>query len=175
MANNFLPFCPTNTGTNLESQSDYAADSQRTDGNQPGVASSKLNNKALRQANYVASQLAQFLANQTGADLLDIDGGEGRMLAQINSQLEILPQMSFFFASGSGTFNMMYAFFIASGNATAGATYTNNAVTFTVKATVASATLVYMSGNGAPTVSGTLTKASGSGDATRASSIIDDR
>ena len=33
--NDFLPFCPTNTGTNLESQADYLVDTSRTDGNQP--------------------------------------------------------------------------------------------------------------------------------------------
>lgn len=70
------------------------------------------------------------------------------------------------FPSGSGTYNLNYAFVISSGNATVGATYTNNAVTFTVYATVASATLVYMSGSGAPAASGTLTKSGGTGDAT---------
>lgn len=70
------------------------------------------------------------------------------------------------FTSGSGTYNKDYTFVITSGSATVGATYTNNAVTFTVYATVASATQVVMSGNGAPTATGTLTKASGTGDAT---------
>lgn len=70
------------------------------------------------------------------------------------------------FTSGSGTYDLMYAFTISSGSATVGATYTNNSVTFTVYATVSSATLVYMSGSGAPTSSGTLTKASGTGDST---------
>lgn len=70
------------------------------------------------------------------------------------------------FTSGSGTYNEPYAFVITSGSATANATYTNNSVTFTVYATVASATLVYMTGSGVPAASGTLTKASGTGDAT---------
>lgn len=70
------------------------------------------------------------------------------------------------FTTGSGTYNLPYAFSITSGSATVGATYTNNSVTYTVYATVSSATLVYMSGNGAPTSSGTLTKASGTGDST---------
>lgn len=70
------------------------------------------------------------------------------------------------FTSGSGTYNKNYAFVITSGSATVGATYTNNAVTFTVYATVASATLVYLSGSGAPAASGTLTKSAGVGDAT---------
>lgn len=68
--------------------------------------------------------------------------------------------------SGSGTYNKNYAFVIASGSATVGATYTNNGITYTVYATVASAVQVVMSGSGAPTTSGTLTKASGTGDST---------
>lgn len=70
------------------------------------------------------------------------------------------------FLSSSATYNKNYAFVISSGSATVGATYTNNSVTFTVYATVSSATLVYMSGSGAPDASGTLTKSAGTGDAT---------
>lgn len=70
------------------------------------------------------------------------------------------------FTSGSGTYAKNYAFKISSGSATVGATYTNNGITYTVWATVSSATLVYMYGSGAPTASGTLTKASGTGDST---------
>lgn len=70
------------------------------------------------------------------------------------------------FGSGSGTYNLPYHFVITSGNATTGATYTNNSVTFTVYKTVSSATRVVMTGSGAPTTTGTLTKASGTGDST---------
>lgn len=69
--NDFLAFCPTNTGTNLPTQVAYAADPQLLIGNQPGVARSILVNKALRQATYMANCLAQFLANATGDNLLD--------------------------------------------------------------------------------------------------------
>ncbi len=68
--------------------------------------------------------------------------------------------------SSSGTYNLYYSFIILSGSATAGATYTNNGVTFTVYATVAGSTLIQMSGNGAPLASGALIKTSGTGDAT---------
>lgn len=163
--NNFLPWCPANTGTNLPTQGDYSASALRTDGNQPGVASSSYNNKALRQSTYIASQLAQFLANITATDVLD-DNAPARLLAQMSAALTALPPQLGQKTSSSGTENMPYAFFIASGNATAAATYTNNAVTFTVKATIATGTLVYMTGNGDPSLSGTLTKASGTGDAT---------
>ncbi len=70
------------------------------------------------------------------------------------------------FTSGSGTYNKDYTFIITSGSATVGATYTNNSITFTVYATVSSATQVVMSGSGAPTANGTLTKATGTGDST---------
>jgi hypothetical protein len=55
---------------------------------------------------------------------------------------------------------------VSSASATVGATYTNNSQTFTVLATIASATTLYMLATGAPGASGTLTKASGTGDAT---------
>lgn len=163
--NDFLPFCGTDTGTNLESQAAYSADPARAIGNQPGIASSKFNNKALRQGTFVASQLAQYVTNQTGVNVVD-DGVTTNFLYQLTSALQPLPAIYTSYASGSGTFNLSYVFFINSGSATAGATYTNNAVTYTVSATIASATQVTMTGNGAPTLSGTLTKASGTGDAT---------
>ena len=69
------------------------------------------------------------------------------------------------FTSGSGNYDKNYAFIVSGASATVGATYTNNGVTYTVWATVASANLVYMWGNGDPTSSGTLTKSAGTGDA----------
>ncbi len=164
--NNILAFCPTDSGTNLLSQVDYAAATDRTNGNQPGVASSKLNNKALRQASLVASQLAQFVADKTGASVLDTDSFEATLLGILNCAL--LPKKPVYvkLTSGSGTQNLPYYFSITSGSATVGATYTNNSITFTVVSTVASGTLIVMTGSGAPAASGTLTKASGTGDAT---------
>lgn len=163
--NQILAFCPTDTGTNLLSQSDYLAAGDRTNGNQPGVASSKLNNKALRQSAFVAQAAAQMLSNQLGADVLD-DGVSAKLLAQFLAVLKPYAPNVTKYTSGSSTWNMQYIFFIASGNATVDATYTNNAITFTVVSTVAAATEVKMTGAGDPTVNGTLTKASGTGDAT---------
>lgn len=60
----------------------------------------------------------------------------------------------------------VYTFTVSSASATAGATYTNNGVTFTVESTIASATTLVAYGTGVPAASGTLTKASGTGDAT---------
>lgn len=59
-----------------------------------------------------------------------------------------------------------YRFTVTSANATAGATYTNNGQTFTVTDTIAASTVLFCTGTGAPTASGTLTKTSGTGDAT---------
>lgn len=65
-----------------------------------------------------------------------------------------------------GTLSSAYTFTVTSANATIGATYTNNSITFTVVATIASATTLLMTGPGAPLTSGTLTKATGTGDTT---------
>ena len=61
-----------------------------------------------------------------------------------------------------------YTFTVTSANATLGATYTStNGQTFTVNATIAGGTTLISTGsNAAPTSSGTLTKTSGTGDAT---------
>ncbi len=56
--NEILTFASTNTGTNLLTQAEYAADAQRTIGHQPGIARAKLENKALRQASLMAAGLA---------------------------------------------------------------------------------------------------------------------
>jgi hypothetical protein len=65
----------------------------------------------------------------------------------------------------------IFIFTVTSANATVGATYTNNGITFTVLATIASGTTLICSANHntsglAPLASGTLTKATGTGDAT---------
>jgi hypothetical protein len=58
-------------------------------------------------------------------------------------------------------------FNVGAANATIGSTYTNNAVTFTVQTTTGtSGILTTTSSGGSPTATGTLTKASGTGDAT---------
>ncbi len=59
-----------------------------------------------------------------------------------------------------------YIFTVTAANATAGDTYTNNGATFTVLHTISGGTTLVTVGTGAPAASGTLTKATGSGDAT---------
>lgn len=68
---------------------------------------------------------------------------------------------------GSIVSQPVIVFTCTSANATAGATYTNNGVTFTVQSTIsAGTTLIVTTPSGLPTASGTLTKATGTGDAT---------
>ena len=61
---------------------------------------------------------------------------------------------------------LTYTFTVTSANATAGATYTNNGNTFTVVTTITGGVTLVCTSTGAPASSGTLTKASGTGDAT---------
>lgn len=75
----------------------------------------------------------------------------------------LAPTVQKFLSTGT---TVGYAFVITSGNATVGATYTNNGNTYTVIATIAAQTIVWMSNSAAPQASGTLTKSAGTGDAT---------
>jgi hypothetical protein len=163
VSNDFLPFAQGG-GANVETQISYAADPLLPVGNQPGIAVSAFNNKAIRQANAVTSQLAQYVANTTGVPTTD-DATPLKLLAQIQASMAFLPPVVTVWKS-NGTHNITTAFFLASGNATVGATYTNNAITFTVSATIAAGQILYATGAGASAASGTLTKASGTGDAT---------
>jgi hypothetical protein len=70
------------------------------------------------------------------------------------------------FTSGSGTYNRTFAFATSTASATSGATYTNNGVTYTVSQSVTAGTTFYMTGASSPLASGTLTRASGTGDPT---------
>lgn len=75
--NDFLPFA-TGGSANVLSQAAYAGSGYAT-GNISGIASSAFNNKAIRQATYLVSCLAQFLSNTTGFDVLD-DGNMSEVL-----------------------------------------------------------------------------------------------
>lgn len=166
MANNYLQFCPTSTGTNLLTNAEYSAAADRTSGNQPGVASSKLVNKALRQSSVVASTLAQTMANLMGVSVLD-SGTNAALLKQMTALLTPCSMVTQSFLSGSGTYGHSYTFFAsAAASATVGATYTNNGNTYTVLATIASKLQLVCKGVALPEAEGTLTKATGTGDAT---------
>lgn len=59
-----------------------------------------------------------------------------------------------------------YVFTVTAANATIGAVYSNNGFLYTVSVTIATGVTLTCSGTGTPTTSGTLTKVSGTGDAT---------
>lgn len=69
-ANNFKPF-GIGASANVTPQAAYEALAALSTGFQSGTASSAQVNKALRQGSVMASVLAQFIANTSGADVLD--------------------------------------------------------------------------------------------------------
>lgn len=95
--NEILPFASTNTGTNLLTQAEYAADAQRTTGNQPGIARSKLVNKSLRQASLIAAGLAEFIADYQSnnvTDSLTPQNIADYLLAAITANIPVVPDAS---------------------------------------------------------------------------------
>lgn len=97
--------------------------------------------------NYYLGGFSGFVSPTSSTLLTSTTAGNAYIIANIGSALG-------------------YVFTVTSAGATQGATYTNNGQTFTVLATISAATTLRMSGTGAPAASGTLTKASGTGDAT---------
>jgi hypothetical protein len=70
--NKIYPFCTSNLGTNLLSDSEYQSDPQRLIGNQPNEAARDvLVNKALRQSSVLVAGIAQFLVNSLNVDITD--------------------------------------------------------------------------------------------------------
>jgi len=88
-------------------------------------------------------------------------------LLYIQTQLRALTGLGSVVVTGGA-----YIFTVTSANATIGATYTNNSNTYTVLATISSGTTLLVNcttvgaTEGAPAASGTLTKATGTGDST---------
>ncbi|WP_404273580.1 tail fiber protein [Yersinia similis] len=70
MANEILPF-GLGAESNVMTQAEYEAMSARAGGFSSGVAKSEQLNKVWRQSSFVASVLADFIANQSGNDVLD--------------------------------------------------------------------------------------------------------
>lgn len=71
MTNEILKF--GDTATNILTQAEYASDPQRNLGNIPGIARSKLVNKAIRQSAFVVNALTSLVEDVTGANVLDDD------------------------------------------------------------------------------------------------------
>lgn len=83
--NDFLPFA-TGVTANVDLQAAYAANPQTGTGQQPGLARSAFNNKALRQATSIAAALAQYLVNVTGLNAVD-DGNQANLLTLLGAGL----------------------------------------------------------------------------------------
>lgn len=69
--NTILPFCETDTTTNLLSDAAYLADAQRVIGNQPGTARDTFVNKVLRQTSLMAAAIGQFTADNQAGNVSD--------------------------------------------------------------------------------------------------------
>jgi hypothetical protein len=74
--------------------------------------------------------------------------------------------IQYFSTPGPGTYNASFYLAVSNATATAGATYTHNSVTYTVKNTISGASILVVSGNADPSTFGTLTKTGGTGDTT---------
>jgi hypothetical protein len=65
-----LPFSQ-DVAANVLTQAQYLADAQRPLGNQPGIARSKLTNKALLQVSAICAGIGQWLADKQGTNVTD--------------------------------------------------------------------------------------------------------
>ncbi len=86
MANEILPF-GIGAGSNVMTQADYEALAARVGGFSSGVAKSEQLNKIWRQSAFVASVLAQFIANRSAEDVLD-DGDTANLLTNLELALK---------------------------------------------------------------------------------------
>jgi hypothetical protein len=106
----------------------------------------------------------------TGDDNLSGRGGLDPRTGETWSQLLLNSSGTLAFSpTTNSTFDWdgSLTFTVTSASVTAGATYTNNSQTFTVVTTISSGTTLTVTATGSPSgTSGTLTKASGTGDAT---------
>ncbi|CNH59528.1 tail fiber repeat 2-containing protein [Yersinia intermedia] len=81
MANEILPF-GLGAESNVMTQAEYEALGARSGGFSSGVAKSEQLNKVWRQSSFVASVLADFIAAQSGNDVLD-NGNTATLLASL--------------------------------------------------------------------------------------------
>lgn len=158
-ANQILLFSPNDIGTNLLSQAAYSAASDRLNGNQPGVASARLNNKALRQASLMASGLAQFIADRQGTDVVDTltPAQIAAMLA--SSSTGQLVKVSRILVSGTWTPDARTRFWIAEvvgGGGAGGGGFATTGSTYSVGSGGGSATRGIISGTSLTPVTVTI-------------------
>ncbi|HHH0268159.1 phage tail protein [Yersinia enterocolitica] len=81
MANEILPF-GLGAESNVMTQAEYEALAARSSGFSSGVAKSEQLNKVWRQSSFMASVLADFIAKQSGNNVLD-DGNAAALLANL--------------------------------------------------------------------------------------------
>ncbi|HGB1428510.1 TPA: phage tail protein, partial [Yersinia enterocolitica] len=81
MANEILPF-GLGAESNVMTQAEYEALAARSSGFSSGVAKSEQLNKVWRQSSFIASVLADFIAIQSGDDVLD-NGNTAALLASL--------------------------------------------------------------------------------------------
>lgn len=82
--NDFETFA-TDPLANVITQAAYTVLAARTVGFQAGIANSAQVNKAIRQAAFMGSVLAQYIATQTGQDVLDDGDAAGKLTLLIDS------------------------------------------------------------------------------------------
>jgi hypothetical protein len=101
MATNDFQAFAIGGGANVETQANYLLDPALSLGQQPGLAASALNNKALRQATVIASQIAQYISNATGNNVLD-DGNLTTLQATMVQAFQSIPAL----VTQSSTYNI---------------------------------------------------------------------
>lgn len=97
--NDFLPF-GTVSGANVIDQPDYAGLPARNTGFTQGIARSAEINKAIRQGTSIASAVAQFIADNTGNDVLD-NGDVSAIVTLLNSAVGNISGAHIAVASGT--------------------------------------------------------------------------
>lgn len=102
------------------------------------------------------------VAPGTSGQVLTSTGAGAPSFQNPAASTPLVPSVTSLLSTGAQT---GYFFTVTSANATVGATYLNNGVTYTVLSTLAAGTSLFVSGTGTLTGS-TLTKASGTGDNT---------
>lgn len=86
--NDFLPFAG-GAGANVLTQADYAALAARTPGFGSGILLSDNLNKVLRQGTVMAAMLAQWIADNSGDNVVD-DGTTAAIEASLTKALQLL-------------------------------------------------------------------------------------